>query len=292
MPVLTGNTSRLQYEIYGSGPPLLLLAGLAFGPWCWFKQIPTFARHFQVITIDSRDVQSSANPAAYSVAGFAADAAALLERLGIERAHVLGTSFGGFVAQELALGRPSLVDRLVLVCTSYGGRKSSTMSWQTMAAMLGWGADDHFDAARRGLEAATSPTYREACGEEFAQLVRWRLSDSPSRTSYWAQMLAGARFDAHGRVRGITAPALILHGSEDRVVPVSNAVALSREIPRARLRILDGAGHLVFLDGAGHLVFIERAEEVNEEILRFLEGRPSRHRAEAPTKRRPWWRQW
>ncbi len=283
MPVLTGSTSRLQYEIYGSGRPLLLLAGLAFGRWCWFKQIPTLARHFQVITLDSRDVQRSANPAAYSVADFAADAAALLERLGIERAHVLGTSFGGFVAQELALGRPSLVDRLVLVCTSYGGRKSSTMSWQTMAGMLGWGADDRLDAARRGLEAATSPAYRETCREEFAQLVRWRLSDSPSRTSYWAQMLAGARFDAHKRVRGLAAPTLILHGSGDRVVPVANAVALSREMPSAEFHIIEGAGHLVF---------IERAEEVNEEILRFLEGHPSRHRAEAPMKRRPWWRRW
>jgi 3-oxoadipate enol-lactonase len=81
-------------------------------------------------------------------------------------------------------------------------------------------------------------------------------------------MMAGARFDVSRRVQDISSPALVLHGSEDQVVPLDNAEALARAIPNAGLRVVEGAGHLVF---------IERADEVNEEILSFLQanGRPS-----------------
>jgi pimeloyl-ACP methyl ester carboxylesterase len=80
-------------------------------------------------------------------------------------------------------------------------------------------------------------------------------------------MMAGTRFDASRRVRALRSSTLVLHGDDDRVVPVDNAEALARAIPDARCHIFEGAGHLVF---------IERADEVNEEILSFL-----------PAKRRP-----
>jgi 3-oxoadipate enol-lactonase len=93
-----------------------------------------------------------------------------------------------------------------------------------------------------------------------------RLADSPSLASYYAQAKAGSRFDASGEVERIGSPTLVIHGAEDRYVPPSNARALARAIPDARLSILDGAGHLVF---------IERAAEVNREVLKFLgDGEP------------------
>ena len=95
-----------------------------------------------------------------------------------------------------------------------------------------------------------------------------RLSDSPSAASYFGQALAGWRFDDSEEVGRIGAPTLVIHGAEDRYVPPSNARALAGAIPDARLRILEGAGHLVF---------VERAEEVNREVLGFLgEGEPRR----------------
>ncbi len=90
-----------------------------------------------------------------------------------------------------------------------------------------------------------------------------RLAFSPSLPSYLRQAGAGANFDASGRVREIDAPTLVIHGSDDRLVPVANARALARAVPRSRLRVLEGAGHLVF---------IEEAEEVNEEVASFLLG--------------------
>jgi pimeloyl-ACP methyl ester carboxylesterase len=83
------------------------------------------------------------------------------------------------VAQELALARPDLVDRLVLVCTSYGGRGPQTMSPGALADMMGLGTFSAESAARKALEAATGEAYRAEKPEEFEQIVRWRLADSP-----------------------------------------------------------------------------------------------------------------
>ena len=114
---------------------------------------------------------------------------------------------------------------------------------------------------------ATSDAYRAKHPEEFDLIVRWRLADSPSLSDYYKQLKAGARFDASRDVGNITSPTLVIHGAEDRYVPVANAVALAEAIPNAELRVLDDAGHLVF---------IERAKEVNEEIISFLKPRKRR----------------
>lgn len=265
--VITRDGSIVKYESHGEGPPLLLVPGLGFGTWSWFKQVPELSRRFRVLTFD---LPSPRDPE-HGVAELARLAATLLERSGVGRAHVLGTSFGGFVAQELALTRPDLVDRLVLVCTSYGGRGKGRMSPRTLAAMFGLGSFSPEGAIRRGLKAATSAAYRSRHPGEFEEIVRTRLTRSPSLYSYLQQARAGSVFDASTRVRNISAPTLVFHGAEDRYVPVANAPALARAIPGARLRVLDRAGHLVF---------IERAEEFNREVAAFLLGHEGPAKAE------------
>jgi pimeloyl-ACP methyl ester carboxylesterase len=251
--------STIEYEVHGDGPTLLLVPGLGFGPWSFFKQVPALSRRFRTVTFDLRAPRDRD----HGITELARDAAALLDRLGTGRAHVLGTSLGGFVAQELALARPDLVDRLVLISTSYGGRGGERMSARALAAMFGVGSFSPEGAVRRGLKATTSARYRAEEPGEFERIVGDRLAFSPSLSSYLRQAGAGANFDASGRVRDIEAPTLVIHGSEDRLVPVANARALARAVPRSRLRVLEGAGHLVF---------IEEAEEVNEEVASFLLG--------------------
>src|ERR671917_2750187 len=134
MPVTITESTSIDYDISGDGPPLLLISGLGFGRWGFFKQVPAFSRHFRTITFDVRGERNLEG----GVADLTADVVALLEHLNVRKAHVLGTSLGGFVAQELALERPDLVDKLVLVCTSYGSHAPETMSPQTLGRMLGW----------------------------------------------------------------------------------------------------------------------------------------------------------
>ena len=270
MPVVITHDTSIDYDIYGEGPTLLLISGLGFGRWGWFKQVPTLSRHFRTITFDIRGEQNLA----HGVADLCAEVVALLDHLGVLKAHVLGTSLGGFVAQELALERPDLVDRLILVCTSYGGVGPEPMSFEALGKMLGWGSLSSESAVRQGLEAATSDAYRAQNPDEFDLIMHWRLADSPSLSEYSQQIMAGARFDASRNVGEITSPTLVIHGTDDRYVPLANAAALAEAIPNAKLRILDGAGHLVF---------IEQAKEVNKEIISFLKPRKPRKR----TTRRP-----
>jgi 3-oxoadipate enol-lactonase len=283
MPVTITENTSIDYDINGEGPPLLLIGGLGFGRWGWFKQVPPFSRHFRTITFDVRGERRLEN----GVADLVEDVVALMDHLGIRKAHVLGTSLGGFVAQELALMRPDLVDRLVLVCTSYGGRGPESMSPQALADMLGWGSFSPDAVVRRGLETATSGTYRAEHEDEFEQIVRWRLADSPSEAAYYEQARAGAGFDLSSDVGHITSPTLVIHGADDRYVPVANAAALAGAIPDARLRVLDHAGHLVF---------IERSADVNREVVSFLKPRRPRkprayiQRAKWPARIQGWLR--
>ena len=267
MPVMITEKTSIDYDIHGEGPPLLLIGGLGFGRWGWFRQIPAFSRHFRTITFDVRGKRDLNG----GVADLVADVVALLDHLRIRKTHVLGTSLGGFVGQELALVRPDLVDRLILVCTSYGGRGPETISTKALSDMIGWPSLSTERAIRRGLETATSEAYRAERPEEFEQIVRWRLADSPSLSAYYEQVRAGARFDVSRDVGRITSPTLVIHGTEDRYVPVANAVALAEAIPGAKLRVLEGAGHLIF---------IERYADVNREVVTFLKPR-KRSRAHA-----------
>ena len=263
MPVTIIENTSIDYDINGEGPPLLLIGGLGFGRWGWFRQVPAFSRHFRTITFDARGERKLEN----GVGDLVRDVVSLLDHLGIKKAHVLGASLGGFVGQELAILRPDLVDRLVLVCTSYGGRGPESMSVQALSDMFGWGSFSPEGVVRRGLETATSGAYRAEHEDEFERIVSWRLADSPSGAAYYEQARAGAGFDLSRDVGHITSPTLVIHGSEDRYVPVANAAALAGAIPGAGLRVLDHAGHLVF---------IERFADVNREVVTFLKPRGSR----------------
>jgi len=256
MPVMISHDTSIDYDVQGSGPPLLLIGGLGFGRWCWFKQLPELSQHFRTITFDIRGEQS----AKHGVNGLAAEVEALLSHLSVKNTHVLGTSLGGFIAQELALNRPYLVNRLILVCTSYG-RGPEPVSPQAVGRMLGWGSFTPESTVRRGLEMATSDAYRAGQPQEFEQLVHWRLADSPSVSTYYEELMAGAQFDISRDVGNVISPTLVIHGTEDRYVPLANASALAEAIPKAKLHVFEGAGHLVF---------IEKAEEVNKEVVSFL----------------------
>jgi 3-oxoadipate enol-lactonase len=158
------------------------------------------------------------------------------------------------------------------VCTSYGRGGPENISPWALADMIGLPSVSTERAVRRGLETATSEVYRAERPEEFEQIVRWRLADSPSLSAYYEQVRAGARFGVSHDVGRITSPTLVIHGALDRYVPVANAGALAEAIPGAKLRVLDDAGHLVF---------IERFGDVNREVVTFLKPyRPRRRRGQ------------
>ena len=119
------NGVKLYYEIHGTGEPLLLIEGLGYASWSWFRQIEVLSDSYGVVCFDNRGVGKSDKPdIPYSIELMADDVARLLESLSIEKAHILGVSMGGYIAQKLAINYPQKVKSLVLGCTSFGGSQS------------------------------------------------------------------------------------------------------------------------------------------------------------------------
>lgn len=266
MPYAVVNKIRVHYETAGRGDAVVLINGLGAPAAHWALQVKALVPHFQVITLDNRGVGETDLPPdpVYTTPQMADDVAALLRTLKVPRAHVVGASMGGTVAQELALRHPGLVRSLVLACT-----------WVR--------ADARF---RRVVEAWISLAYRVPIEERYRHvLYPWVfspafLADKGSVEAAFQRALAyphqtkpeaierqargilqwdGTRTDKIGAIK---APTLVLAGQDDILTPVAFAREVACRIRGARLRVLPG----------GHAFFIEQAEAFNRTVIRFLNG--------------------
>ena len=229
---------RIAWERRGSGPPLLLVHGLGYARWGWEPVVDGLARSFEVLLYDNRGIgESEAPPGPYTAAQLAGDAVQVLDEAGVERAHVLGTSLGGMVAQELAESHPDRVDRLVLACTTPGGAESFPMPEQT-AALMQRGA-----SLREYVENALAPP---AAPDLVERILAHRERTAQPLEAWQAQADAAVAFDGFDRLGELEAPTLVLHGTEDVVVDPRNAVLLAERCPGMRLEWFEGGGHLFF----------------------------------------------
>lgn len=232
---------RLAYEVAGEGPPVLLMMGLGYARWGWGPLAPLLADRFRVVSYDNRGIgESDIPPGPYTTADLAEDALAVLDAVELDRAHVVATSLGGMAAQELALRFPERVDRLVLACTTPGGDHAYPMPARTVELMQQAVTLAPDVAMRRFVANAL------ASEELVDEITRLRLANPPDPAGWQSQAAAGAKHDAFERLQSITAPTLLLHGTEDAVVDPRNAELLADRIPTARLELLDGCGHLFF----------------------------------------------
>jgi 3-oxoadipate enol-lactonase len=229
---------KIAWERHGSGPPLLLIHGLGYARWGWEPVVDGLARSVDVLLFDNRGIGGSdAPPGPYTVAELAADAAQVLDEAGVERAHVLGTSLGGMVAQELALERPERVDRLVLACTTPGGAEAFPMPEQTVGLM------QRGASLRDYVENALAPP---ADPEVVERILAHRERTAQPPEAWQAQAAAALAFDAYDRLGELEAPTLLLHGTEDVVVDPRNSELLAERAPGARVEWFEGCGHLFF----------------------------------------------
>lgn len=265
MPRIKVNDLELYYEIHGVGEPLLLIAGLGFGTWSWFRQIPEFSREFTTIAFDNRGAGQSDKPdAEYTIKMMAEDAGALLKALKIERAHVLGHSMGGYIAQELALHHPELVASLVLVSTSFGGKNAILMAPETAAQMRSeLEAEDTEGALRRGLSLRFSDQFIVEQPDIIDQFLALRRANLPPGSAWQRQFTACLGFETESRLASLRAPTLILTGGDDPIIPAENSNLLAEKILNSRLLILPGARHLAF---------VEHAKEFNRIVIEFLKA--------------------
>jgi pimeloyl-ACP methyl ester carboxylesterase len=262
MPQFALANVDIHYEVYGNGEPLVLIPGFAAGAWIWFKHVAPLATKFKVVTFDPRGIgQSSFESEPLTMRLLAGDTAALLHGLGIEQAHVLGVSFGGFVAQEFALAYPEATRTLSLCCTSFGGPNHVAPSMDILTAVLSTNGFNTDERVRRNLLPAFSPDFVRSHPDDVEEVIKLRLGNLVVEEAYRSQLKAGLGFDAESRVVAIKAPTLVFSGDADRIVPVQNSRNLAERIPGARLRLVEGGSHLFF---------IEQPWEFNRTVVEFL----------------------
>ncbi len=267
MPVAERGGNEIYYEVRGRGPPLLLIEGLGYGLWMWRGQSPSLEDRFRLLLVDNRGVgKSTPLPGPYSMAEFARDAVAVLDQEGVERAAVLGASMGGMIAQSIADLFPARVTALVLACTLAGGVGTRPMPAETWAEVTRQvPGESERDRLRRTMAVAMTPDYPRVHPTEIDRILDDRIA-APTDGAQWMYQAQSAReFDARGSDARLGVPVLLTTGTDDRVVPWTNSLALFHIIPRSSLRIFRGQNHLHFL---------ERATEFNEAVARFLTAPP------------------
>ncbi len=252
MPFTEVGGLSIYHEIHGTGPRVLLLSGSGAD----LRQNPRrdrqpLTRDHQVLMFDQRGLgRTGKPPGPYSMADYADDAVALMDRLGWEHAHVIGISFGGMVAQHLALRAPERIDKLVLACTSSGGAGGASYD---LLAHHGQPPAERFAATASIMDSRNDlttdpPTYApwfDLLSERAAQPAL-NHDDPAAADGARRQLEARAGHDVYGRLGEVTAPTLVLGGRFDLQAPPDNVRRLAEAIPGARLEMVDG-GHFFLL---------------------------------------------
>jgi pimeloyl-ACP methyl ester carboxylesterase len=204
--------------------------------------VPALAERYRVLWFDNRGIGDSDKPdGPYTAKVMASDALQVLDEARVERAHVLGASLGGMIAQEVAAGSPERVDKLVLCCTTPGGAATVPMPDVTVKLFAEAQSLAPEVALRRFVENALAA---EAPAELIQKLFELRVANPPDPAGWQAQAAAGLGFA--GTDGAIAAPTLIVTGTEDNVVDPRNSDVLAERIPGAEVQRIDRSGHLFF----------------------------------------------
>ena len=260
MPFATADGNvRLHFETIGSGEPILLVSGQASDRHVWDAVRDDFASHHQVIVFDHRGTGESDRPQqpAYTTRAFARDAVAVLDHLGIRRAHAYGISMGGRVCQWLGIDHAERIGALVLGATTPGNARGVRRSPDVDAVLRG------SDSAA-SLTLEVSPRWMANHPEFMARMAgieRHRVAPIARDLHY----RASEAHEAWDLLPAIAAPTLVIHGSDDRVNPTANAYLLKERIPAAELYIVQGGRHGFFE---------EFREEASRVVLDFLRRHP------------------
>jgi 3-oxoadipate enol-lactonase len=262
MPKVRVGDIEMFYVEVGRGEPLVLVMGFGGDHLAWGLQLPAFAQRHRVIAFDNRGAgQTDAPDHPYTVRMMAEDTAGLMDKLGIGRAHVVGVSMGGMIAQELALNHPQRVQSLHLGCTlarpdAY--LQAVSAAWRELRARL----DREATLRAIGPWLFAAVTYNER--PEFVETIFQSALANPhpqTLTGFLRQGEAIQHHDTLDRLASIRCPTLVSAAEDDILVPPRLSRELAARIPGAVLHVVPGAGHVYFW---------ERPEDFNALSLDFF----------------------
>jgi pimeloyl-ACP methyl ester carboxylesterase len=243
-------------------PPVLFLTGVGLTAAVALRSIAALQPRFHVLPLRLRDQSKAGNDAVPTPRG----ALALLDEQGVEQAHVVGLSFGATVAQEIAIRHPHRVRALVLGSSTSGGELYAAPEPPVRAFVNRLGQLP----AEEGLWASVPYLYAPSTWRRTAPLIgediAQRLGEPTDHRAYRRQLVVARAHDTVARLTGITAPTLVIHGEEDRILPLENGRRLAQAIAGARFMPLPGAAH----------AFPTDLPKANRELVSFLLEHSSR----------------
>jgi pimeloyl-ACP methyl ester carboxylesterase len=238
---------EIAWESRGEGAPVLLIMGLGGRAADWNDAfVDALARGRRVVLFDNRGTGTSSKPEPpYTMERMTSDAVAVLDAADVARAHVVGFSMGGMIAQRLALDHAGRVASLTLLSTHMGGRGVVPPDREVLAFFQAPTVGrPPADVVRKRVRAITAPGFADAHPEAIEELVDIALARPTPLHAIVAQTQAVIEDDRSSRLAAIAARTQVVHGDCDRLIPVDNGRAIAAAIPGARLHVLEGCGHL------------------------------------------------
>jgi len=264
MPMQKANGIEIYYEIHGKGEPLILIMGLRRNIEWWYRQVPDLSKHFKVLVFDNRGAGRSDKPKMdYSIRLFADDTTGLIESLSIKKAHILGLSMGGYIAQELAINYPHIVKSLILACTGPGGERAVLMSPERLKKFTANEGLSPEQILKKDMDIYFSDRFIQEFPKKIKEFIEISLRYYQPPDAFLRQYHACLMHDTVNRLKRITVPTLIMSGDDDPLVPPKNSQILKELIPHAEL---------IFFPGKRHCFFIEEAERFNQTVISFLKS--------------------
>ncbi len=261
--VASTDGTPIAYEAYGraEGETVLMIQGLGSDSHGWALQRMAFRRRFRCIAIDNRGVGgTSGAPRPFSLEQMAADAMAVLDAEGVERAHVMGASMGGAISQIIAVEHPTRVRSLVLACTACRNpewRRELLTEWAEAVSDRGMSA-----LAEEGLRWLVGPRLHRRFGVWLNLMARSVLAATPENFVAQVEAILAVDDDVRFSLEGVRVPTLVITGTQDLLTPLGDAEELHELIPTSRL---------FELRGAAHALMVEAPNTYNRAVLEFLE---------------------
>lgn len=267
MPKAPVNGINMYYEVHGKGVPLVMIQGFAGNHQAWFFQTSVFKKYYKVIIFDNRGIgrtDKSGEP--YTIKTMAEDVIGLMDYLNIDKAHILGLSLGGMVAQEIGISYPERVIKLVLGST-FANREVNDIQPRLMEALGIREGSTNVDVSNIDFRKLMNFMVSAAFNKRLYRMVQLPLSKLSMRSinasGYLEQMAAVTSYTTLDRLHLIKAPTLVITGTGDRIISPGASEVIASHIPNAKLVLVKSGSHAFFMEMRGRF---------NKEVLGFLMG--------------------
>jgi 3-oxoadipate enol-lactonase len=260
MAFVDSNGARIFWHEIGQGDPIVLIMGLGCSSALWFRFAPRLARHFRVIMLDNRGVGQTVAPRGtmvHRVPDMAGDVIRVMDAAGVEKAHMLGFSMGGMIAQQCAIDHVARLRSLCLLATNCGNPYAILPEWDVRRLLFHRGREK----PEQSLRAMRPYVYaRTTSADRIAEDDAVRIASYPMRSGYDAQLYGLIYWTSYLELPRLRVPTLVMHGNDDLLIPPQNGKLIASRIPGA---------HLIEVSDASHFAHTDQPDTVAKSVIGF-----------------------